>query len=195
MSNILPWPALIKRLCFLMGVDEAQLAGHLGVDEPTVHRWERGILVPERKMQKIVRDKLHRLEPAISARSIEAMTVISAIHCNISLGLCCAASQPYADAYEMRADELRYLMLHHMWNQSTERAVEALANDEAWKSGECALVHTTVQRPDGRWVSYSGSPIGTTNMALWIGAVVEKPDHLQEGDFDLSITTLDDLLL
>jgi len=163
MSNILPWPALIKRLCFLMDVDEAQLAGHLGVDEPTVHRWERGILVPERKMQKIVRDKLHRLEPAISARSIEAMTVISAIHCNISLGLCCAASQPYADAYEMRADEMRYLMVHHMWNACSEQA--------------------------------AGSPIGTTNMALWIGAVVEKPDHLQEGDFDLSITTLDDLLL
>ena len=195
MCKILPWPVLIKRLCFLMDADEAQLAGHLGVDEPTVRRWERGIMVPERKAQRIIRDKLHRLEPAISAKAIEAMTVISAIHCNIALGLCCAASQPYADAYEMRAHEMRYLMVHHMWNACSEQAADALANDEAWKSGECALVYLTIQRPDGRWVSYSGSPIGTTNTTLWIGALAEKPDHLQEGDFDLSITTLDDVLL
>jgi hypothetical protein len=32
-------------------------------------------------------------------------------------------------------------------------------------------------------------------MALWIGALTEKPQHLQEGEFDLSITSLDELLL
>jgi len=37
MSNILPWPALIKRLCFLMDVDEAQLTDYLGVDETADH--------------------------------------------------------------------------------------------------------------------------------------------------------------
>ena len=91
-GQILLWPALIGRLRFLMDVDEAQFAGHLGVDEPTVEGWERGLLVPERRTQKILRDRLHRLEPAISLKAIEAMPVISAIHCNTSLALCCAAS-------------------------------------------------------------------------------------------------------
>ena len=75
---ILPWPALIGRLRFLMDFDQAQFAGHLGVDEPTVDGWERGILVPERRKQKILRDELHRLEPAISLKAIEAMPIISA---------------------------------------------------------------------------------------------------------------------
>jgi hypothetical protein len=178
-----------------MDVDQAQLAGHLGVDEPTVEGWERGLLVPERRTQKILRDKLHRLEPAICGKAIEAMPVISAVHSNTSLELCCAASQPYADSYKMRADELRYRMIGHLWSDSIAQAVEALANHETWKSGECAYACATIQRPDGHWERYAGSPIGIEDMALWIGAVTDKPQHLQEGEFDLSITSLDELLL
>ena len=194
MSRILPWSPLIRRLRFLMDLDQAQLADHLGVDEPTVHAWERGIIVPERGLQKVIRDELYTMEPEISAKSIEAMPVIGAVHSNTSLALCCAASQPYADPYELRADELRYVMVHHMWNECIDQAVNALAGNEAWKCGECALARATVQRPDGRWVRYAGSPIGTTNMALWIGAFAEKPNHLKEGDFELSVTTIDELL-
>ena len=195
MRQGVPWPALIGRLRFLMDVDVAQLAGHLGVDEPTVRGWERGILVPERRTQKILRDKLHRLEPAISGKAIEAMPVISAVHSNTSLELCCAASQPYADPYKMRADELRYLTIAHLWNDCIVQTVDALASNEVWKSGECAYACATIQRPDGCWVRYAGSPIGIEDMALWIGALTEKPQHLQEGEFDLSITSLDELLL
>jgi hypothetical protein len=32
-------------------------------------------------------------------------------------------------------------------------------------------------------------------MALWIGGLCKKPEHLSEGDFDLTMTTLDDVLL
>ena len=195
MRLTVPWPALIGRLRFLMDFDEAQFAGHLGVDEPTIDGWERGTMVPEGRTQKILRDKLHRLEPAISTKAIEAMPVIGAVHSNTSLELCCVASQPYADPYKMRADELRYLTIDHLWNDSLEQAAEALANTEAWKSGECAYVRATIQRQDGRWVRYAGSPIGIEDMALWIGALTEKPKHLQEGEFDLSITALDELLL
>jgi hypothetical protein len=192
---ILPWPALIGRLRFLMDVDEAQFAGHLGVDKPTVDGWERGILVPERRKQKILRDKLHRLEPAISLKAIEAMPIISAVHSNTALELCIAASQPYAETYRMRASELRYTPIGHLWGDSLEQAAEALANNEAWRTGECAYACSTILRPDGRWVRYAGSPIGIEDMALWIGALTEKPKHLQEGEFDLSVTSLDELLL
>jgi hypothetical protein len=61
-----PWPALIGRLRFLMDFDGAQFAGHFGVDEPTVDGWEQGIMMPERHTQKIIRDKLHDLEPALA---------------------------------------------------------------------------------------------------------------------------------
>lgn len=195
MRQILPWPALIGRLRFLMDVDVAQLAGHLSVDEPTVKGWERGILVPERRTQKILRDKLCRLEPAISLKGIEGMPIISAVHSNTALALCIAASQHYAEAYKMRADELRYTTIGHLWGDSIEQAAKALANNEAWKSGECAYARSTIQRPDGRWVQYAGSPIGIEDMALWIGSLTEKPKHLQEGEFDLSVTSLDELLL
>lgn len=94
----------------------------------------------------------------------------------------------------MQAHELRYLMVHHMRNDCIEQPADALACQEAWKAGECAYVHCTVQRPDGHCVRYAGSPIGTTDMALWIGALTEKPAHLHEINYDLSITTLDDLL-
>lgn len=194
MSKILPWPDLIQRLRFLMDFDQAQLADHLGVDEPIVHRWERGIIVPERKTQKIIRDKLHTLEPAISAKAIEAMPVISAIHSNTSLELCCAGSQPYADTYEMLAKDLRYSMVGHLWNETMERAADALTSHKAWKSNECALVRAKFQQQDGHWIHYAGSPIGTTNMTFWIGGLIEKPDHLQEGEFDLSVVTVDELL-
>ena len=64
------------------------------------------------------------------------------------------------------------------------------------KLGKPVNVHMScsVQRPDSRWVRYVGVPIGTTDMDLWIGALTEKPEHLHEGGFDLSITTPDDLL-
>ncbi len=140
MRQSLPWPALIARLRFLMDVDEAQLAGHLGVDEPTVKGWERGILLPERRTQKILRDKLHRLEPAISLKAIEAMPIISAVHSNTALELCIGASQPYAETYGMRASELRYTPIGHIWGDSLEQAAEALANNEAWRTGECAML-------------------------------------------------------
>jgi hypothetical protein len=195
MNNILPWPALIGRLRFLMDVDEAQFAGHLGVDEPTVEDWERGFLVPERRTQKILRDKLHRLEPAISAKAIEMMPVISAVHSNTTLALCCVASQPYADQYGIQAQELRYLMIGHLWNDSIAQAADAIASHEAWKGGECVYVRMTIQQPDGQWAHYAASPIGTTDMALWIGGLCERPEHLSEGDFDLTMTTLDDVLL
>jgi len=178
-----------------MDVDQVQFAGQFGVDEPTLEGWERGIIVPEQRTQKILRDKLHRLEPAISGKAIEAMPVIGAVHSNTALELCCVASQPYADPYKMRADELRYQMIGHLWNDCIVQAAEALANNEAWKSGECAYVRATIQRPDGCWVRYAGSPIGIEDMALWFGALTEKPQHLQEGEFDLSITSLDELLL
>ncbi len=161
----------------------------------SIKRSSRGIMMPERHTQKIIRDKLHNLEPAISGKAIEAMPVIGAVHSNTSLELCCVASQPYADPYKMRADELRYLMVHHMWTEGMLQAADALANNEAWRTGECAYACSTIQRPDGRWVRYAGSPIGIEDMALWIGALTEKPKHLQDGEFDLSITSLDELLL
>jgi len=195
MGQVLPWPALIGRLRFLMDVDGAQFASHLGVDEPTVKGWEWGILVPERTTQKILRDKLHRLEPAISGKAIEAMPLIAAVHSNTVLELCCVASQPYADPYKMRADELRYLGIGHLWTRSIAQAADALANNETWKSGECAYACATIQRPDGHWVRYAGSPIGIQDMALWIGALTEKPRLLQDGEFDISITSLDEVLL
>lgn len=194
-GQVQPWPALIGRLRFLMDVDGAQFADHLGVDEPTVEGWERGVVAPERRMQKILRDKLHKLEPAISAKAIEAMPLIAAVHSNTSLQLCCVASQPYADPYQMRADELRYLTIGNLWTVSIEQAVDALANNETWKSGECAYACATIQRPDGHWVRYAGSPIGIQDMALWIGSLTEKPKRLQGGEFDLSITSLDEVLL
>ena len=161
----------------------------------SIKRSSRGIMMPERHTQKIIRDKLHNLEPAISGKAIEAMPVIGAVHSNTSLELCCVASQPYADPYKMRADELRYLTIAHLWNDCIVQAVDALANNEVWKSAECAYTCATIQRPDGCWVRYAGSPIGIEDMALWIGALTEKPKHLQEGEIELSVTSLDDLLL
>jgi len=194
-GQVQPWPALIGRLRLLMDVNEAQFASHLGVDEPTVKGWERGILVPERTTQKLLRDKIHSLEPTISAKAIEAMSIISAVHSNTVLELCCVASQPYADPYKMRADELRYLGIGHLWTRSIAQAADALANNETWRSCECPYVRATIQQPDGQWVRYAGSPIGIQDMALWIGALTEKPQHLQEGEFELSVTSLDELLL
>ena len=50
----------------------------------------------------------------------------------------------------MRADELRYSMIGHLWNECIERAADALSTHEAWKSGETAYVHATIQLPHGR---------------------------------------------
>jgi len=178
-----------------MDVDKAQFADHIGVDEPTVEDWERGLLVPERRTQKILRDKLHRLEPAISLKTIEAMPVIAAVHANTALELCIAASQPYAAPYKMRASELRYTPIDHLWGDSLDQAAEALANNETWKSGECAYACSTILRPDGRCVRYAGSPIGIEDMGLWIGGLADKPQHLKGGEFELFVTSLDELLL
>ena len=195
MKNVVPWPTLIGRLRFLMDFDQAQFAGHLGVDEPTVAGWERGIRVPERRKQKIIRDQLVTLEPAIHGTAIESMPVIAMVHSNSNLPLCCVGSQVYADSFEMRADELRYFMVHSLWTANIEECAEAVMTHPVWRAGEAAYAHVTFQRQDGQWVRYAGTPIGAQDKALWFGAVTEKPQHLQDGEFDLSITSLDELLL
>lgn len=123
------------------------------------------------------------------------MPIISAVHSNSTLALCCAASEPYAHQYEIQAQELRYAMIKHLWSDRIAQTAEALASHEAWKGGECAYAQATIQPTDGRWVRYAGSPIGTTDMALWIGGLRERPEHVSDGGFDLTMTTLDDVLL
>jgi len=195
MKNVVPWPTLIRRLRFLTGVNQAEFADQIGVIPSTVTHWESGSMVPQRRLQKIIRDQLVTLEPAIHATAIESMPVIAMVHSNSNLPLCCVGSQVYADSFEMRADELRYFMVHSLWTANIEECAEAVMTHPVWRAGEAAYAHVTFQRQDGQWVRYAGTPIGAQDKALWFGAVIEKPASLQTGEFDLAVTSLDELLL
>ena len=69
---VTPWPGLVKRVRFLSSLKQDDLAQHLGVDQGTVSRWERGTYAPDIPVQKRLRDMLHRLEPAIGPAAPKA---------------------------------------------------------------------------------------------------------------------------
>lgn len=46
--------AAIKRLRERLGLTQAQMADRIGVNQSTVHRWEEGILPPNKPCEKLL---------------------------------------------------------------------------------------------------------------------------------------------
>jgi len=205
MDAVTPWPVLVKRLRFLSSLKQDELAQQLGVDQGTVSRWERGIYVPDIWVQKRLRDRLHRLEPAIRPAAVEAMPMLAILYDSDHMGLCRAASQSFADLYRGRADQLRSQMIKDDWSESLRNMFDAFTASDAWKSNDVAFGVATLRRPDSiavvgnaaataqRWAQFTFMPLGGAPLLLGTGVEVPPPDDLNPHDFKLAITTKDEL--
>jgi transcriptional regulator with XRE-family HTH domain len=194
METVPPWPEIVKRLRFLSSLNQYELAQQLGVDQGTVSRWERGIAIPEGHTQKILRDRLHRLEPVIAPAAVESMPGLAMLYCRNQLGLCCAASQHFASAYEVRADQLRYQMIRGDWSDSVRNMWDAFVATDAWKAQDVAFATATVYRPDQKWSQFMLMPISGEPLLFGTGVEIPPPDRLALHEFELTITTKDNLV-
>ena len=194
MEAVTPWPEIVKRLRFLLSLKQDELAQQLNVEQGTVSRWERGVAIPEHHTQKILRDRLHKMEPVIGPAAIESMPMLAMLYYRNHIGLCCAASQAFADAYHVRADQMRYQMIRDDWSDSVRNMWDALLATDAWKSHDVAFATATLYRPDQKWSQFTLMPIGGEPLLLGTGVEVPPPDRLDLHDFELTITTKDDLV-
>ena len=202
---VTPWPGLVKRLRFLSSLKQDELAHQLGVDQSTVSRWERGTHDPDIPVQKRLRDMLHRLEPAIGPAAVEAMPMLAILYDSDHMGLCCAASQPFADLYRGRADQLRSQMIKDDWSESLRNMFDAFMASDAWKSNDVAFGVATLLRPDSiavvgeavataqRWAQFTFMPLGGAPLLLGTGVAIPPPNDLNPHEFKLTITTKDEL--
>jgi DNA-binding XRE family transcriptional regulator len=195
MDAVMLWPALIKRLRFLSSLKQCELAQQLGVDQGTVSRWERGVYVPDNWVQKRLRDRLHRLEPAIEPAAVEAMPVIAILYDSEHIGLCRAASCSMANTvFHRRPDQMRSQMIRKDWSESVCNMWETFTTSDAWKSNNVAFGVATLLRPDRRWGQFTMMPVGGAPLLLATGGKeLPPPDDLSPDDFKLAITTKDEL--
>ena len=206
MDAVTPWPALVRRLRFLLAVRQSQFAQLLSVDQATISRWEAGKQVPDIPHQRFLRDRLHRLEPAIGPAAVEAMPMLAILYDSDHMGLCCAASQPFADLYRGRADRLRSQMIKDDWSESLRNMFDAFMASDAWKSNDVAFGVATLRRPDSiavvgnaaataqRWAQFTFMPLGGAPLLLGTGVKIPPPNDLSRDDFKLAITTKDELV-
>ena len=193
MDAVTPWPGLVKRLRFLSSLKQDELAQQLSVDQGTVSRWERGTYAPDIPVQKRLRDMLHRLEPTIQPAAVEAMPVPAILYSAEHIGLSVAASQPYADVFNKRTEEMRDLMIRDNWSESIRSMWDALTASDAWKSNDIAFGVATFFLPNQKWGRFTLMPLGGASLLLATGVEIPPPDDLKPDDFKLTITTKDEL--
>ena len=192
-NAITPWPAHVRRIRFLLGLKQADLAEQLGVDQCTVSRWERNLCIPETSVQRRVRDMLRRLEPAISRSFIEEAPSIVVIGRMESVGLISAASPAATAPYQLNATEMRDLSVYDITSESTRGFMEAVDSNPAWRHGEIAMWNVVLRRPDGNWARFTGAPIGNMGFFLGIGGAVPPPHGFADKDYQLTFQAFDEL--
>ena len=193
MDAVTPWPRLVKRVRFLSSLKQDELAQQLGVDQGTVSRWERGTYAPDIPVQKRLRDMLHRLETIVQPAAVEAMPIPAILYSAEHIGLSVAASQPYADVFNKRTEEMRDLMIRDNWSESIRNMWDALTASDAWKSNDIAFGVATLFLPNQKWGRFTLMPIGGASLLLATGVEIPPPDDLNPHEFKLAITTKDEL--
>jgi len=193
MSEIPPWPALVRRIRFLSGLKQADLAEQLEVDQCTVSRWERNLCIPDTPVQKRVRDMLRRLEPGISRRFIEEAPGIVTIGRMDAIGVVAAASRAGAAAYHRTPKEMRDLTIYDITSESVRGFLDAIDSNPAWRHGEISMWQVTMQRPDGNWSRFTFTPFGNTGHCISIGVVVPPPQGFADKDYQLTFQSFDEL--
>ncbi len=189
------WPRLVQRLRLTLNLNQTALAARLGVGQATVSRWERGLVVPELRMQFRLRDMLHRQELSITPEHIEALPIIAAIVDLRDLGSIKAASQSVATAYGYHAKDIRDVYVRPLWTRSIAGAWECVHDHHAVKSRSFALLRMTVLRPDNIWVDSMVVPIPGSDLVFTTGAYIDPPADISVPDeFKLEVVTKDELI-
>jgi DNA-binding XRE family transcriptional regulator len=195
MDAVTPWPALVKRLRFLLSLKQCELAQQLGVDQGSVSRWERGIYVPDIWVQKRLRDMLHKLEPVIDPAAIEAMPVRALLYRAHTMGLLCAASHLVAKEHGFKPVDMRHRNIAPMWPDSVRQMHETLDEMDAWRSGDVALVRATIFRINNQWCDATGMPVAGADLVLFTVSIADQPPaDLDPSQCRLNIITKDELI-
>ncbi len=192
-NAITPWPALVRRIRFLSGLKQEDLAEQLGVDPTTVSRWERNLCIPDTSVQKRVRDMLRRLEPAISRSFVEHSPGLVVVARLESTGYISALSPAGAAPYNRTPKEMRDLKIYDITSESARGFFDEIDSNTAWRHGEISMLQVIVRRPDGNWVRFNFTPIGNTGHSITIGVVVPPPHRFADKDFQVTFQSYDEL--
>lgn len=183
---------LVKRLRFLSSLRQNDLAQQLGVDQGTVSRWERGIYVPDVRLQKAIREKLRTLEPVISPRFVEQLPGLIGIN-YLGFERIKAWSELAASIYGRTSAQVREAPSEEILLESCLQLGQSLRDHPVWMRGDACSFRAIVYRPDDQALQMSGTPMGNTGYFLWHGAGVEQPPGAVPGLRHIEFETYDEL--
>lgn len=187
------WPTFVKRLRFTLGVTQAHFAENLGVDQGTVSRWERGVVVPDLGIQRRLREIMRTVQPAISARAIEQMPVMACTMHLSNMAVVSSISAVAAASYERCPAEMRESSMFELLSESSRELIARLDATPQWRGGEFAAYEATIQRIDGKWARGIGTPIGDTGHVFWTAATTGPPDDLEGNIYRLVFLSFDEM--
>jgi len=188
-----PWPSLVKRLRFLLGLKQEDLAEQLGVDQCTVSRWERNLCIPDTSVQKRVRDMMYKLEPAINRSFIENAPAIIGVADIGNAGLVECASPLASGTFLRTPPEMRNVEVYRFATDSMNNVLNELNGNAAWCKGEVASWQGVLLQLNGAWVKFSISSIGQSGMCMWIGGLVTPQEAAIKDGFQLTFHSFDEL--
>lgn len=193
MTQVMHWPALIKRLRFLAGVTQVQFAEMISIEQGTISRWERGVHVPDMSVQKYLRDMLCKLEPALPPGAIEAMPHTALLYCTHTSGLLVCCSHTVAGDHQMCAKDMRYMNLAPHWPDSVQEMHDTIEGSDAWRDGEIALVRAKIYRIDNNWCDVTGMPVNGSGLFFYTGIPSNAPAEISTNNCEITILTKDEM--
>lgn len=185
---------LIKRLRFQQSLSQPQLAEILGVDQPTVNRWERDKVQPDVDIQNRIRDMLRRRDPSISVGGVQLLPTITAVVEQRDISVVKAISGKAASAYNLSPPEA----VNRDWKQILPKTIleayVSIMEQPAWTSGVAADFETILRRGDGIWHQCVGLIIGPSKLVHWHAAPISTPESNQVDIVKWKVITFDELV-
>ena len=194
MDALTPWPALVRRLRFLSGLKQADLAYQIGVDQVTVSRWERGVFVPDLQYQRRLRDMMRKLEPTVDRAFVEGAPSLVVVSHIGNAGHIECMSRLVSDTYHRSPAEMRNIEVYAFTTESIRNVLLGLNANEAWCNGEVASWKVIMEQCDGSWAKFSGAPIGQSGLCMWIGGLATAPEAVLKDGFQLIINPFDEMV-
>jgi len=120
------WPALLRSHRARHGLSQAALAAHLGVDQTTVSRWERGLDTPGVRMRRQIRDLARRSQAARQDQAVR-MRVRNALWPTSLMGkgaVFLEASRAVVTEAQLSVPEVRGMSVYGSFGDQTDAVTE-----------------------------------------------------------------------
>ena len=171
-----PIPFMVRRARLIRGETQREFAIHLGVDQGSISRWERGKSEPTSSKLDEIRKIITTAEPSYSRAYIKASPTLKHMCQRDNFLKSVVLSRGLAELIGVDPDDIirnpESYTSYIKEGEGIHRLNEAVQSDARWKRGEIAFFEARYFAPIlGEWVRAIGAPLAEANAALLEGVI------------------------